>query len=292
MKKLVLGLFIAFGISACSLGNDNLDNSCGSNVNSTFTGFPLLCNYSVKTEPEKPGALVVVDEEKLLSFFTKHPNSCPNPSDPTIDFTKNYLIGLFAGKKPTTGYSIKVTSIVENNCEIIVNLYEKSPQPGEPVSQTVTYPADYILIPKTPKKIFFNKVIVDNTDNAVIGYYPKPCTGGDCQNFFQLNEFNILKFQNVVAGSYDFNQYKYTATTKRGEYTLFIKNVPAEITALKGETKTYGTPDTSTKGGTYFELRQGGIITKIYIDNNDTADQSAAIKTFKKAIQDKITSLK
>lgn len=292
MKKLILGLFVVFGISACSLGNDDIDTSCGSNVNTTFTGIPLLCNYSVKIEPEKSGALVVTTEEKLLSFFTKHPNSCPNPSDPTIDFTKNYLVGLFAGQKPTTGYSIKVASIVENNCEIIINLYEKAPQTGESTAPTVTYPSDYILIPRTSKKIFFNKVTNETTDNIIIGSYAKPCTGDDCQKFYQLNEFNVLKFLNVVAGSYEFGQYKYLATSKRGEYSLFTKNIPAEILAIRGQTKTYGTPDTSTKGGTYFELRQGTTVTKIYIDNNDTEDQSAAIKAFKKTIQDKITALK
>ncbi|MNE21952.1 hypothetical protein D3C80_1151360 [compost metagenome] len=62
--------------------------------------------------------------------------------------------------------------------------------------------------------------------------------------------------------------------------------------ALKGQTKTYGTPDAADQGGIYFELRQGASLTKIYIDNNDTADQSTEIKLFKKTIQEKITSLK
>ena len=39
-------------------------------------------------------------------------------------------------------------------------------------------------------------------------------------------------------------------------------------------------------------LRQGAIVTKIFIDNNDTTDQSAEIKAFKKAIQDKIAAQK
>ena len=69
-------------------------------------------------------------------------------------------------------------------------------------------------------------------------------------------------------------------------------NIPAQILNIKGQTKTYGAPDTADQGGVYFQMRQGGTVTKIFIDTYDTADQSDAIKLFKKAIQDKITSLK
>lgn len=290
MKKIMLSLFVAFGFSACSLGGEDLNVDCGTNSNLAFTGFPLLCNYSVKSLPNNPAAVVVGSQEKMDYYFTKHANTCPNPSDPNIDFTKNLLIGIFAGVKPTSGYTIKITSIVQNDCEVLINFYEKAPATGESITQAPTYPSDFILIPLTTKPILFNRT-TEVSDNIVIGSFTGECTGSDCQKFYQINDFNILKFQNVVYGSYDFSQYKYTATTKRGDYTLFLKNVPAEILALKGQTKTYGAPDSADQGGIYFELRQGASVTKIYIDNNDTQDQSAEVKAFKKAIKDKITSL-
>src|SRR4051812_45542944 len=131
MKKLMLGLFIAFGISACSLNNDDFNTDCGSDVDVPFTGFPLLCNYSVKTLPNNPLALLIKTQEDMNANFTKHDNTCPVASDPNIDFTKNYMVAIFAGIKPTSGYEIKMTSMVENNCEIVINFYEKSPQAGE-----------------------------------------------------------------------------------------------------------------------------------------------------------------
>lgn len=288
MKKLMLSLFIAFGITACSLNDDTKYVECGVNALVEFTGFPFLCNYSVKTPQTSPAVAVVASQEKMNDLFTKHENSCPVASDPNIDFTKQFLVGIFAGVKPTSGYAIKITSIVENNCEIIVNYYEKTPAAGENVSQTPTYPSDFVLIPRTTKGFIFIKTN-ESSDNMVIGSFSNNCTGADCQKFFQINDFNILKFLNVAAGQYDFGQYKYTPTIKRGDYTLLLKSVPAEILALKGQTKTYGTPNAA---GVYFELRQGINVTKVYIDNNDTEDQSAEIKTFKKAIQEKITSLK
>lgn len=288
----MLSLFIAFGISACSLDNGtNTSVECGPNTNVEFTGFPFLCNYTIKTPPPSPAVAVIASQEKMNELFTKTASSCPVPSDPNIDFTKQYLVGIFAGTKSTTGYAIKITSIVQNGCQIVVNYYEKTPAAGETVSQTPTNPTDFILIPKTSKGFLFNKTI-ENPDNIIIGSFRNQCTGSDCQKFYQINDYNTLKFLNVAGGQYEFGQYQYTPTIKRGEYSLLLKDVPNEILALKGQTKTYGTPDSADQGGVYFELRQGASTTKVYIDNNDTADQSAAIKAFKKVIQDKITSLK
>ncbi|OXG04486.1 protease stability complex PrcB-like protein [Flavobacterium araucananum] len=291
MKKLMLSLFIAFGFSACSINNDDLKVDCGASEELAFTGFPLLCSYNINTLPVNPAALVVNSEQTMKTYFTKRASSCPNASDPTIDFTKNYLVGIFAGLKTTNGYEIKVTSIVENKCEILINFYEKGPQAGESIVSGPSYPSDFILIPKTSKAILFNKT-TESSDNVIIGSYFKKCATTNCQKFYQINDFNILKFQNVVSGGYDFKQYSYTAATKRGDYTLFLKSVPAEILNLKGQTKTYGSPDAADQGGIYFELHQAGTVTKIFIDNNDTADQSTEVKAFKKVIQDKIASLK
>ncbi|WP_431242819.1 protease complex subunit PrcB family protein [Flavobacterium sp. P21] len=291
MKKLMLSLFIAFGLSACSLGNDDISMDCGANTEVQFAGYPLLCNYAVKTMPNNPVAVVVTSEDKMTSLFTKHENTCPVATDPTIDFTKNMLVGIFAGVKSTSGYSIKMTSIVENKCEIVINYFESGPQSGETTSSTPTYPLDFILIPKSNKTIIFNKTS-ESPDNIIIGSYYGECTGSDCQNFFQLNDFNILKLVSTAPGNFNFDQSAYFAKTKRNEYTTFTKFIPAEIYALKGQTKTYGSPDAADQGGIFFQLKQGASTTKIFIDNNDTPDQSEDIKTFKKAIKDKITSLK
>ena len=291
MKKILLGLFIAFSLSACSINSDEENYNCGSTANVAFTNFPLDCNYSIKTLPIYPTAIVINSQEKLETYFTKHESTCPNPTNATIDFSKYYLVSLFAGPKATSGYSIKVISVVENNCEMVIDFYEKAPLPGEVVTQAISYPSDFILIPKTTKPIYYNKVN-QMPNSVVIGSFRGECTGNDCQQFYQINDYNVLHFLNVVSGNYDFSQYSYEGLTPKGDYTLFLKNVPAEILNLKGQTKTYGSPDSHDQGGLYFELRQGADITKIYLDNDNTADQNSEILLFKKAIQDKITALK
>ncbi|MWB96791.1 protease complex subunit PrcB family protein [Flavobacterium sp. GA093] len=291
MKKIMLCLFMALGLSACSLGTDEIENNCGSEAIVAFSGFPLSCNYSVKENPTNPTPLLVSTQEKMDSFFTKHANSCPTASDPNIDFTKNYLVGLFAGAKPTSGYAIKMTAVIENNCQIVINYFEKSPLPGETTNNGTTYPSDFILIPKSSKPIYFNKV-PETTDAIIIGNFKEECTGSDCLKFYQLNNYNVLNFLNVGYNNYNFSQYRHNVIAKYGELPLFLKSVPTEIINLKGQSKTYGTPDSDGQGGVYFELRQGFSTTTIKIDNNDTEDQSTEIKAFKNAIKAKITALK
>lgn len=292
MKKIILGLIVALGISSCSMNNDNDYQNCGDFSNVAFSGFPIECNYTIKEIPTKPTAIAIRSQEKMDSFFTKNPNPCPTPINPNIDFTKNNLIGIFAGPKPSGGYEIKITSIVENSCEVIVQYYEKEPLPNEVVTSEVTNPYDLVLIPKTDKPVYLNK-ISQNKNFAIIGSYSGQCTGASCQLFFNINNLNVLHYLNVTSGNYDFTKYNYEALTKKGDYTEFVKLVPAEILNLAGgTTKTYGTPDSANQGGIYFELNQGDKVIKVFIDNNNTSDQGSEIIAFKKVIKDKIAVLR
>lgn len=291
MKKLILGLFIAFGLGACSLNTDDTTDQCGLYTEVAMIGFPLSCNYTVKNQSPNPSAIVIKTQEKLNAEFTTHPNSCNNAINPAIDFSKLALIGIYSGQKLTSGYGIKVTSIVENSCQVVVNFFEHGPQSGETIIQTPSYPSDYVLIPTTTKTIYFNK-INETPDKVIIGSFDGDCTTTNCQKFFQLNDYNILKYKDVVYGSYAFDQYIYSSVTKRGDYTRFLKEIVTnEIRSLEGQTKTFGSPDTGDKKGIYFELHREGKITKIYIDNDDTADQTTEIKAFKKNIKDIITAI-
>ncbi|MCD0476103.1 protease complex subunit PrcB family protein [Flavobacterium sp. EDS] len=291
MKKIIFVLFVAFGISSCSMNSDNDYQSCGDFSNVAFSGFPLECNYTIKDMPATPMAVAIKTQEKMDSFFTKNTNPCPKAVNPNIDFTKNYLIGVFSGPKPTGGYEIKISSIVENSCEIIVQFYEKEPLNNDPVTTPATNPYDFVLIPKTDKPIYLNKVS-ENKNFVVLGSYSSQCNGADCQLFYNINNLNVVQYLNVVVGQYDFSKYNYQSLTKKGDYSDFLKLIPTEILNLDGGNKTYGNPDSDNQGGIYFELNQGNKVTKVLIDNNNTSDQSPEIITFKKAIKDKIAVLR
>lgn len=85
-------------------------------------------------------------------------DTIPAPSLPEVDFLFYQVIAIFAGNKPTGGYSVEIlavestnsTSLDESSLELTVEFRE--PQPGEPVSEEITQPYHIIKIPQINAK--------------------------------------------------------------------------------------------------------------------------------------------
>ncbi|WP_264563437.1 protease complex subunit PrcB family protein [Flavobacterium sp. N3904] len=285
MKKIILVLFIAFGFYSCTDTPDYNTPNCGNVTNLAYESFSY-CG-TLKESPKQPVFVVLNSKEEFDKIFT----SCPTFAAIDFpDFTQKRILGLFAGPKPTSGYSIKIQSVKQDDCQIVVEFFETE-LTGDAVTPTVTYPADYIVIPKSSKPIFFQKVN-QIKDYVVIGTYFGLCSGTDCQQFYKIDSQKVLHYLKVNYGSYDFNQYGFKTLVYKDDLATFLQKIPTEITTLKGQTKTFGEPDSHDQGGVYFEWNQGGVITKIYLDTDNTTDQSQNVILFKKAIQDKIAELK
>ncbi len=88
--------------------------------------------------------------------FQKIWQNCPtNKPQPTVDFTKQAVIVLLAGSKPTTGYSIAVSRLEETDTQLIVHYKVGIPPAGGPVGEIVTRPWFLQIIPKPSKPIIF-----------------------------------------------------------------------------------------------------------------------------------------
>lgn len=283
MKKIVLFVAIAMGISSCSLNSESDSISCGDTKNVAFKS-SSTCNTLI-TETVESKAIIINSQEKFYATF--------KPCSPTavLDFTTTSLVGLFAGQKPSGGYDIKVQAVFETDCEVVVSFYEIAPKVGDVVTPGTTYPKDVIAIPKTSKPVYLLRV-GQNNEYAIIGSFRGACTGNACQEFYRLDVQKVLRFKDVVYGDYAITKYGFTGLVYKDDYTSFLGGIPSEVSSLKGQTKTFGTPDSHDRGGIYFEWHQGSVVTKIYLDNDDTADQNSAILSFKKRLQDKIATLK
>lgn len=66
---------------------------------------------------------------------------------PTVDFSKEYVLGVFAGQKPTGGYSIAVTSVTDSANTRTVAVTLTKPGAGCVVNQMVTNPYQLIAVP-------------------------------------------------------------------------------------------------------------------------------------------------
>jgi PrcB C-terminal len=284
MKKVIALVIIAASLFSCTPEPSVPVQNCGADKNVAYTSF-VFCN-ELKENPKYLKGLRVDAQDKFESLF----KPCLTlVALPPIDFTKNTLIGVLAGEKPTGGYNIKVESIVENDCEMVLFYSKTSPVAGQNQTQATTYPQDFVLIPKTTKEIFLRKV-AKTTNFVVLGSGSGFCPV-NCFNYFKINPYSVVSYLN--AGSdFDANNYKYKSLVTEVDYNAIIKAIPAEITALKGKTKTFGSPDSRDQGVVYFEWREENAVTKIKLDPDNTPDQTAAVIAFKKILTDKIAVLK
>jgi hypothetical protein len=285
MKNLILVLFVALGFYSCTDTPDYTAPNCGTVTNVAYESF-TYCG-TLKENPKQPVFVVLNSKEEFEKIFT----TCQTFAATDFpDFTQKRILGLFSGPKATSGHGIKIQSIAQDDCQIIVEFFETEPKTGDAVTQAVTYPADYVVIPKSNKPIFFQKVN-QIKDYVVMGTYYGNCIGTNCQQFFKVDTQKTLHYLKVNYDSYDFNQYGFKTLVYKDDFAALLQKIPTEITALKGQTKTFGSPDAHDQGGVYFELSQGGVITKIFLDNDNTTDQTQSVLAFKKSIKDKITEL-
>jgi hypothetical protein len=82
----------------------------------------------------------------------------PDRQAPEIDFTKETVVAVFLGSRPTAGYAVDVVSVTRENGKLVVKYRETKPQPGLMLAQVITSPFDIVAIPKSDDEVTFQKV--------------------------------------------------------------------------------------------------------------------------------------
>lgn len=96
--------------------------------------------------------VLIQNREQFKTLWTQHMGSTSSVV-PDIDFVNNSLIAVFAGSRPTSGFNINVSSVVEigNDVRIFIDLSKDNTQ----VKNISTNPFSMVLIPKTNKSPLF-----------------------------------------------------------------------------------------------------------------------------------------
>jgi len=103
--------------------------------------------------------VVVRTSEDWQTLWREHagPSVPPSPCPP-VDFNQYTIIGIFAGTKPTAGYSVDIVDTQPLSDKIVVLYRETTPPQGMITAQVLTQPYHLRLIPKTNLPITFQKV--------------------------------------------------------------------------------------------------------------------------------------
>jgi hypothetical protein len=71
---------------------------------------------------------------------------------PDVDFTKNVVVAVAAGERPTGGYEIAVDRVLQANGELTVEVVETAPGPNCVSTGSPTQPVDLVVLPSLAAK--------------------------------------------------------------------------------------------------------------------------------------------
>jgi hypothetical protein len=89
--------------------------------------------------------VLVRTEAEWTKLWQQHATNRPRPA---VDFTKEMVVGLFMGSRPTAGFSTAVVSATAGNGALIVRYSETMPGAKSVSAQILTFPYHLVAIPK------------------------------------------------------------------------------------------------------------------------------------------------
>jgi len=105
--------------------------------------------------------VVIRDEDSFAELWERHAAGFTNPpARPDVEFGERMLIAAFAGTRPTTGYSITVEEIRENDEFINVDVETRTPGNGCDVAERETQPFHIVVLDDSDAPVNFNQSTV------------------------------------------------------------------------------------------------------------------------------------
>lgn len=105
--------------------------------------------------PDQQGIVIGSPAEWEELWEQLHRYTIPRPALPEVDFTQHTVLAVFAGEKPSGGYTIQVERITQTDQTVIVYVTETAPGPRDITTMMITYPYQVVKIPHTSLPVRF-----------------------------------------------------------------------------------------------------------------------------------------
>lgn len=107
-------------------------------------------------ETARQTAIRTSDEWTLL--WRQHTARVFLGEQPTVDFSREMVLGVFLGTRPTGGYGVEIVRTVKVNDLLRVEYVESAPRRGDVTAQVLTAPFHLVVVPKHDGPIQFIRV--------------------------------------------------------------------------------------------------------------------------------------
>lgn len=133
--------------------------------------FALLLLAFLQPQPPAPavrtigkGPMSGIDAPRQVTIRTGanwsalwHEHAPGGQAMPAVDFSKEMVLGVFLGSRPTSGYGVQIVRTVNASGTLIVQYVETGPAPGTVSAQVVTAPYHLVAVPKHDGEVRFEK---------------------------------------------------------------------------------------------------------------------------------------
>jgi len=93
-------------------------------------------------------------EAEWTALWKKHNFDKPAPH---VDFSKEMVVAVFMGSRPTAGFSVEIVAAGERDGKFVVGYRETQPAPGGVSAQVLTAPYHIAVVAKSLLPITFEK---------------------------------------------------------------------------------------------------------------------------------------
>ena len=116
---------------------------------------PRTIEKGDQSNVDDPTQVVIRDGTEWRKLWQRH---APDRPLPAVDFSKESVVAVFMGSRPTAGYGIAILSTTEGGGALIVRYRETRPVPGRALAQVLTFPYHIVAIAKsTAPNVKFEK---------------------------------------------------------------------------------------------------------------------------------------
>ena len=103
----------------------------------------------------QPRQVAVRSATEWGALWKEHGDNAPLP---VIDFSREMVVGVLLGRRPTAGYGIEIVRTIGNGGALVVEYVESAPSRDAITAQILTAPYHFAAVPKFDGAVSFKKV--------------------------------------------------------------------------------------------------------------------------------------
>lgn len=111
-------------------------------------------NSDTMSGVDRAEQVVVRTDSEWQALWQRH---APGRTRPTVDFSKEMVVAVFLGSRPSGGYQVQITGVRSEGDTLVVQWREARPGPGQVAAQVLTAPAHIVTVPRHAGQVRFEQ---------------------------------------------------------------------------------------------------------------------------------------